>query len=111
MADLLASQVALFPGNTSLSESEFFGARARTLVFRRIKITGGTVGGTTNKITAAALGMNKLVGCTSLFDAQNTKVYPAVIDPVNNIVLLMVGAANAPADVTTNAGYMTIWGY
>jgi len=109
MADLAPSAVSLQP--TSLGEAEFWLTKRRGLFMRRIKLTGVTVGGATNRITANALGFTKLVYCGNFQDTTGTKVVPAVVDPVNNIILLGAGAANAVGDVTTTTGYISVAGY
>jgi hypothetical protein len=108
MADLLASQVTL---QGSLAESEFYSSKQGNVV-RRVKITGGTAGGATNRITAASLGLKKLVGCTSLFDAAGSKIYPAAVDPVNNILVLGSGTPPlSPTDLAHTNSVVTVWGY
>jgi hypothetical protein len=109
MADLAASAVSLTP--TSLSEAEFWLTKRRGLFMRRIKLTGVTVGGATNRITASALGFTKLVYCGNFHDTTGGKVQPAVVDPVNNVILLGAGASNAIGDVTTTTGYISVAGY
>jgi hypothetical protein len=78
---------------------------------RRVKLTAATAGGATNTIGAAALGFTKLVDCGSLFDATNNKVIPAVVDPVNNVILLGAGTTLAVGDVTAVTGYINVIGY
>lgn len=109
MADLAPSAVSLQP--TSLGEAEFWLTKRRGLFLRRIKLTGVTVGGATNRITASALGFTKLVYCTNFHDTTGSRVIPAVVDPVNNIVLLGAGTTLAIGDVTTTTGYISVAGY
>ena len=109
MSDLASSAVSLQP--TSLSEAEFWLTKRRGLFMRRIKLTSITQGGATNRLTAASLGFTKLVYCGNLHDTTAGKIVPAVVDPVNNIVLLGAGAANAIGDVTTTTGYISVAGY
>jgi len=109
MADLAASAVSLQP--TSLGEAEFWMTKRRGLFARRIKLTSVTQGGATNRLTASALGFTKLVNCGCFHDTTGGKVVPAVVDPVNNIILLGAGAANAIGDVTATTGYITVVGY
>ena len=112
MADLLASQVSLTPGATSLSESEFFTARARTLMVRRLKLTSVSVGGATNRILASACGFSKFVHCGSFYDSTNNKIIPAAVDPINNIILIGVTAGTyAIGDLSSVTGYITVYGY
>jgi len=113
MADLLASQVSLTPGVTSMSESEFFVARARTLMVRRIKLTNAVVGGATNRILAAACGFKVLVHCGNFFNSTDSTIVPAVVDPINNIILLSAtSGSNAIADLgASKTGYITVYGY
>lgn len=109
MADLAASAVSLTP--TSLSEAEFWLTKRRGLFMRRIKLTGVTAGGATNRITASALGFTKLVYCGALFDSTNNKIIPATVDPVNNVILLGAGASLAVGDVAAVTGYISVAGY
>lgn len=110
MATLAKSAVTPYPGAASLSASEFRLNRP-SLVARRLQLVLTGQGGQTNTITAHALGLSVIVGCSPLWDATNSKGYPAVIDPVNNILVLLDGsAAPAPVDVTTTAAYITVWG-
>ena len=111
MADLLSSQVTLAGGSTNLAGDEFFaGEKARAVFARRIKLTGGTCGSAANKIGAAALGFKKLVDCSSLWDANASKLYRAGVDPVNNNILLAAVASDTPADVTHVSSFITVWG-
>src|SRR6478736_6008991 len=109
MADLASSAVSLQPA--SLGEAEFWMTKRRGLFSRRIKLTGVTQGGATNRLTASALGFTKVVDCGNFHDTTSGKVQPAVVDPVNNIVLLGAGAANAIGDVTATTGYIVVTGY
>lgn len=108
MADLLATQVSLQP--TELSVAEFY-LNKKGLIIRRLKLTSVSVGGATNKITAAACGLKKFVGCGNFFDSTNNVIIPAAVDSVNNIILLGAGASNAVADLSSDTGTITIWGY
>ena len=108
MADLLASQVSLTPA--SLAEAEFYVSK-KAAFSRRVKLTSVTVGGSTNKITAAALGFKKLVGCGNFHRTDGTPaIIPAAVDPVNNIILLGAGASNAVGDVTGATGHIVVTG-
>lgn len=110
MAALGASAVSLYP--TGLGEAEFFpnGKGDRSIITRRLKLVLTGQGGQTNTIGAAALGFNKLISCTSLFDDSNNLVYGAVVDPVANVILLDAGNAGTPTDVTAAATYITVTG-
>jgi hypothetical protein len=110
MASLAASAVSDYP--TDLSRTDYpAGKGNRNLVRRQLKLTLTGQGGATNTIPASALGFATLVEVSVLWDATNSKGYPAVIDPVNNIVILLDGsAAPAPVDVTTTAAYITVTG-
>lgn len=108
MAVLAKAAVTLYP--TSPSASDFRTDRAG-LVRKRLKLVLTGQGGATNTIGARALGFELLISCGNLFDATNSKGYPAAVDPVNNIILLFDGsAAPAPVDVTSTATYITIVG-
>jgi len=108
MAALASTAVTLYPNNSSGSY------RVKTnggILCRRLKLVLTGQGGQTNTIGAAALGFSKVIDCSNLFDATNSKVYPAVVDPVNNIIILADGsAAPAPVDVTSTATYITVTG-
>ena len=108
MADLAATAVSLYPAD--LAAAEYFPKGRRTFT-RRIKLTGITQGGATNRLTASALGFTKLVGCSCFHDTTGGKIVPATVDPVNNVILLGAGAANAIGDVTATTGYITVEGY
>lgn len=109
MATLAASAVSLYP--TSGAEDYAEGKGSRDVIRRRLKLVLTGQGGRTNTITAAALGLTKLIDCTALWDDSNTKGYPAVVDPVTNTIVLLDGsAAPAPVDVTSAATYITVIG-
>lgn len=110
MAALAASAVTLYPTDGS---GEFFtmGLDNRSIITRRLKLVLTGQGGLTNTIGASALGFSKLLWCGNLVDDQNDKGYPAVVDPVNNQVILYDGAAApAPVDVTSSASYIVVTG-
>ncbi len=66
-------------------------------------------GGQTNTIGAAALGLSRIIECSSLFDDTNNLVYGAVVDPVAGVILLDAGNAGTPTDVTGDC-YITVTG-
>lgn len=110
MAALASTAVTAYP--TSRSHDFYPAGRGnRNVVGRSLKLVLTGQGGATNSIGAAALGFKTLLSCSSLWDATNSKIYPAVIDPVNNILILADGsAAPAPVDVTSTATYITVTG-
>lgn len=115
MATLASSAVSLYPslasGGQQTSEIYMGGLNPRTLLQRSLKLVLTGQGGATNTISAASLGFAKLVSADNLWDATNSKVYPTVVDPVNNVLLLADGsAAPAPIDVTTTAAYVIVRG-
>lgn len=115
MATLLSAAVALYPtfanGGQQVSETYIGGLDRRALLQRSFKLTLTGQGGQTNTITAAALGFARLVSADNLFDDENNKIYPTVVDPVANVLLLADGAAApAPVDVTSNAAYVVVRG-
>lgn len=117
MAALASSAVSLYPatsvtaGPSALAERFPAGKGSRHIVERQLLLVLTGQGGQTNTIGAAALGFDKLISATSLWDATNSKGYPAVIDPVNNILILLSGAdPQAPVDVTTTAAYIRVTG-
>lgn len=78
---------------------------------RSLKLVLTGQGGQTNTIGATALGLGTLLDTSTLWDATNSKGYPAVIDPVNNLLILLSGAdPTAPVDVTSTATYITVTG-
>jgi hypothetical protein len=110
MAALAKAAVSPYGGFANISAAEFY-QRNSQLVVRRLKLVLTGQGGQTNTIGAHALGFELLVDCSTLFDATNSKGYPAAIDPVNNILVLFDGAAApAPVDVTSTATYITVYG-
>lgn len=115
MASLASSAVALYPtfdnGGQTTAETYIGGLDQRALLQRSLKLTLTGQGGQTNTISAAALGFAKLVSADNLFDDENNKIYPTVVDPVNNVLLLASGAdPQAPVDVTSSAAYVVVRG-
>lgn len=109
MAALAASAVSLYP--TDGSAERYPDKGNRDVIERRLKLVLTGQGGQTNTIGASALGFSKLISCGILFDDENNVGYPAVVDPVANIILLLDGAAApAPVDVTSTAAYITVTG-
>jgi hypothetical protein len=87
------------------------GVDNRNVIARSLKLTLTGQGGQTNTIGASALGLDTVLSCSNLFDDENNKGYPAVVDPVLNVILLLDGAAApAPVDVTSTGGYITVVG-
>lgn len=112
MAALAASAVALV-NERLYGPGEFFpaGKDNKAIITRRLLLTLTGQGGQSNTIGASALGFDRLLSVSSLFDDENNKIYPATIDVVNNLVILADGsAAPAPVDVTSNAAYITVTG-
>lgn len=117
MAALTASAVSLYPavnvtdGPSDLSQRFPAGKGSRGIVEKQFLLVLTGQGGQTNTIGAAALGFDKLIAASTLWDGTNSKGYPAVIDPVNNILILLSGAdPQAPVDVTTTAAYIRVTG-
>lgn len=117
MAALTSSGVALYPTSspsaTQYPSNEWFplGKDDRSVIARRFKLTLTGQGGQTNTIGASVLGFSHILECSNLFDDQNNVGYPAVVDPIANVILLLDGsAAPAPVDVTSNAAYITVTG-
>lgn len=111
MAALAASAVALYP--TGLGQAEFYpkGKDDRSVITRRLKLTLTGQGTATDSIGASALGFGELINCSALWDGQNSKGYPAVVDPSTNTILLLDGsAAPAPLQVTSTAAYIVVTG-
>lgn len=112
MAALASSAVSLYP-TLSTGGGDLYpaGKDQRQIVGRRLLLVLTGQGGATNTIGAAALGFSSLLWCSNLWDATNSKGYPAVVDPANNVIILMDGAAApAPVDVTSTVTYITVFG-
>ncbi len=108
MSALASTAVTMYPGNSS---GWWYSGRDQTQITRRLKLVLTGQGGATNTIGAAALGFNAIISCSNLWDATNSKVYPAAVDPVNGVIILADGsAAPAPVDVTSTATYITVTG-
>ncbi len=108
MAVLAKTAVASYPASAG---ADYYPLQTTQLVSRQYTLTLTGQGGATNTIPASALGLATLVSCSNLWDATNSKGYPAVIDPVNNVILLLDGsAAPAPVDVTSSAAYIRVVG-
>lgn len=110
MAALAADAVTAYPTNRS---QDYYpgGKGSRDIVTRTLKLVLTGQGGATNTIGAAALGFTTILRASNLWDATNSKVYPAAVDPVNNIIILADGsAAPAPVDVTSTATYISVTG-
>jgi hypothetical protein len=117
MAALTSAGVVLYPATsptaTQYPPAEWFplGKDDRRIITRRFLLTLTGQGGAANTIGAAVLGFTYILEVSALWDAQNSKGYPAVIDPINNVIILLDGsAAPAPVDVTSNAAYITVTG-
>lgn len=107
MAALASTAVSNYP----TSDIGRYLGRDQSVVQRRLLLVLTGQGGATNTIGATTLGFSKLHSCSVLWDATNAKGYPAVVDPVNNVIILLDGsAAPAPVDVTTTAAYITVIG-
>lgn len=111
MATLAKSAVTLY-GATGLAKvANQFHARKEELVYRRLTLVLTGQGGLVNTITAAALGFDTLINCSTLYDATNGVGYPAVVNPATNTIVLLDGAAApAPVDVTTTVAYILVLG-
>lgn len=111
MSALAASAVTPYPLSSGVGTLDFFSCNKRTVASRQLLLVLTGQGGATNTIGADALGFSKLISATPLWDATNSKGYPAVVDPVNNVLILLDGsAAPAPVDVTTTAAYIRVEG-
>lgn len=115
MSILASSAVSLYPtpGPTATRPPEWYseGKGTRGIITRSLKITSLAQGDQTDTIGAAALGLSNILDASSLWDATNNVGYIAVIDPVNNIIILLDGsAAPAPVKVTTTTAYITVTG-
>jgi hypothetical protein len=111
MAALASTAVSLYPTSIGTSEFQSFGPGGVRMLVRRLKLVLTGQGGATNTIGATALGFKTLVRCSNLLDVTNSKSYQAVVDPVNNVILLSAIAADTFADITTTVAYITVEGY
>lgn len=110
MADIAASNVTV---QRAVSVG---GVTGKDHVQVLAKVVLGAQGTTTNKITAAALGLKKVESCSNAVKDDNTKVYPAV-PTADGTAVLLVDLTNAtdanranPADITATI-YITVRGY
>lgn len=113
MAALTASAVSLLPNSLDAGEFAFGGPVDKKVVVRRLKLTAVSVGGQSNTIGSAALGLSSLVACGNLFDDTNNVVVPAVVDPVTDTIVLGTGSFSggaAAGDLSTVTGYITVIG-
>lgn len=111
MAALDASAVTPYPLSFGNGTLDYFDGHGNAVANRQLNLVLTGQGGQTNTIGADALGFQKLFWASTLWDATNSKGYPAVIDPVNNILILLDGsAAPSPVDVTTTAAYIRVVG-
>lgn len=111
MAALAAAAVSLYPANNIASaEWQSGGPNNQRYLNRRLKLVLTAQGGAANTIDASTLGLATLVACSNLYDATNGKIYLAVVDPVNNVILLAATAADTVADITTTVAYITVTG-
>lgn len=109
MAALATTAVSQYPANRS--RDRYVDLSQRGLVWRQLKLTLTGQGGATNTIGATAIGFKRIHQCSSVWDAEHSKGYPAVVDPVNNIIILLDGsAAPAPVDVSSTAAYVSVLG-
>lgn len=117
MAALTAAGVSLYPSTdpsaTQTFQNEWFpmGKDNRNVISRKFVLTLSGQGSATNTIGASVLGFTTLIDASVGWDATNSKGYPAVVDPVNNVIILLDGAAApAPVDVTSSAFYIIVTG-
>lgn len=110
MANISYTQVKLSGAPIAQFEWMTGGASGRNQIVRRCKITSLAQGGTTNQILPLAFGLSTFSRCSALYDATNGKVYPAIVDPVNNRILLQSGASFAVGDVSTTTAYIDVEG-
>ena len=70
----------LLPANVTVIDSWLTGSTSgKRNKVRRVKWTGTTAGGGTNKLVASAFGYTKILRCSSiLLDASTKTIYPAV---------------------------------
>ena len=111
MSALAASAVSLYPTGLGFNQYYPVGKGDTAIIARRLKLVLTGQGTAANPITSEALGFSTLLEVQPLWDAANTKGYPAVIDPVNDLLILLDGsAAPAPVDVTSAESYITVVG-
>lgn len=112
MANLASSAVVV--NNSYL----FGGTVGKRTIMRNLTLTLTGQGGSTNLITAAVLGFNKIEGCTNGYASPATVVscYPAVPAPDGSALYLIdltqATDANraAVADLTSITLTISVWG-
>jgi hypothetical protein len=113
MATLASSAVTLVTATTTKVPPK--------LTTRVLKLVLTGEGGLTNTITAAVLGVKKILSCSNLYDKTNGVIYKAAPNETGSLLLLSattatyddpdVTVSEAIADVTTTEAYVTIVGY
>lgn len=91
MADLLKTDVTVLDAWTVGDTS------GKRNVVKRVKWTGTTAGGYTNKLVASAFGFTKILNCSHvLLDSATKKVYPAA--PSSDGALIALSNPNQATD-------------
>lgn len=86
------------------------GHTGKKYVFRNLILALTTQGGTTNYVSAAACGLNVIVGAFNATKSDDSVVLPCAASHDGTKLLLGGGASNAPADYT-GTFYVTVYGY
>jgi len=113
MASLLSTNVVVTDSWLTGSTS---GKRNKV---RKVKWTGTTAGGGTNRLLASAFGYTKILNCSSiLLNASTKKIYPAVPSADGSEILVMDPAVTTDGDrdkaidlaTSTDYAYITLEG-
>lgn len=69
---------------------------------KRVTLTLTGQGGTTNQITAEALGFQKILSCSNAINAGQDEIFPAVpsVDGLSILLIVASETAHTPGDVT-----------
>ena len=102
MAALASTAVSIYP-----TGADRYVGKGTEVVQRNLKLVLTGQGGQSNTIGAAALGFSRLIEASNGFDDENNVGWPAVVDPVANVLLLLDGV---PTDVTSTAFYISVTG-
>lgn len=96
MANLASSAVTVLEAWTE------GGLTGKRNVAKRVTLILTGQGSVANKITAEALGFQKILSATAAVNADQDEVFPAVVSVDGSQVLLVVAAetAHVPTDVT-----------
>lgn len=90
MAAIASTAVSLYPTDGSATAYPH-GKGDRTVIEKRLKITGVTAGDTA---TAAVLGFNRVISASSGYNGSSAAAVGIGVDPVNNGIYVGTGPSN-----------------